>query len=111
MYQRVRRTWPCRPELDRIIETADGNVAACCLAWLDEENRPGLLEPISTHPEHQNRGLARVVTADALHALRDAGAVVAQVGTSGPAAHAAYTAAGFRPWMREIVYRKRVGAR
>lgn len=109
MFQRVRKTWPYRPELDRIVKTDQGDIVACCLAWLDGANRAGLLEPISTHPAHQNRGLARAVTADALVALRDAGAVVAQVGTSGPAALAAYSAAGFRPWKREITYRKRVG--
>jgi mycothiol synthase len=108
MYQRVRRNWPYRPELDRIIKSETGDVVACCLAWLDETNRAGLLEPISTHPAHQNRGLARSVTADALKALRDAGALTAQVGTSGPAALAAYTAASFRPWKREITYRKPV---
>lgn len=47
---------------------------------------------------------------DALRALHEAGATVAQAGTSGPAARAAYTAAGFRPWKREIAFRKRVRA-
>lgn len=109
MYLRVRRTWPYRPELDRIVKTDAGEVAACCLAWLDEANHAGLLEPISAHPDHRNRGLARAVTADALRALRDAGALVAQVGTSGSAARTAYTAAGFRPWKREVTYCKRLG--
>ncbi len=108
MYQRVRRTWPYRPELDRIIKSETGEVVACCLAWLDEKNRAGLLETISAHPAHQNRGLARAVTADALRALRDAGALTAQVGTSGPAARAAYEAACFRPWKREVTYRMRL---
>ena len=111
MYRRVRRTWPYRPELDRIVKTSEGEVVACCTAWLDQENRAGLLEPVSTHPAHQNRGLARLVVADALWALRDAAAAVAQVGTSGPAAQAAYTAAGFVPWKREVTFRKPVGSR
>ena len=108
IYERVRRIWPYRPELDRIVRTSDGEIAACCIAWLDETNGAGLLEPVSTHPAHQNRGLARLVVGDALRVLREAGATVAQVGTSGPAARAAYTAAGFRPWKREITFRKRV---
>lgn len=106
MYRRVRGTWPYRPELDRIVKSAEGEVAACCLAWFDESNRAGLLEPVSTHPAHQNRGLGRLVVADALQALRAAGATVAQIGTSGPAARAAYTAAGFRPWKHETTFRK-----
>jgi predicted N-acetyltransferase YhbS len=109
MYLRVRDSWPYRAELDRIVRTPEGEIAACCTAWLDETNRAGLLEPVSTHPAHQNRGLARLVVGDALRALRNAGATVALVGTSGAAARAAYTAAGFRPWKREITVRKRVG--
>lgn len=108
MYRRVRRTWPYRSELDRIVKIPAGDVVACCTAWLDESNRAALLEPVSTHPDHQNRGLGRLVVADALHALRRAGATVAQVGTSGPAARAAYTAGGFVPWKREVTLRKRV---
>jgi len=108
--ERVRRTWPYRPELDRIVRTSDGEIAACCIAWLDENNDAGLLEPVSTHRAHQNRGLARLVVGDALRILGKAGATVAQVGTSSPAARAAYTATGFRPWKREITFRKRVKA-
>lgn len=108
MYRRVRRAWPYRPELDRIVKTSDGEVVACCTAWLDERNRAGLLEPVSTHPAHQGRGLGRLVVADALRALHRAGATVAQVGTSGQAAQAAYTAAGFVPWKREVTLRKPV---
>jgi predicted N-acetyltransferase YhbS len=108
MYRRVRRTWPYRPELDRIVRTSGGEVVACCTAWLDERNRAGLLEPVSTHPAHQGRGLGRLVVADALRALREAGATVAQIGTSGPAAEAAYVAAGFVPWKREVTLRERV---
>jgi len=73
-------------------------------------NRAGLLEPVSTHPAHQNRGLAPLVVGDALRVLREAGATVARAGTSGPACQAADTAVGFRPWQREITFRKRVRA-
>lgn len=106
VYQRVRRTWPYRPELDLIVKTPQGEAAACCTAWLDDQNHAGLLEPVSTHPRYQNRGLARLVVAGALRALRDAGATVAQIGTSGPAALAAYRAAGFVPWKQEVTFRK-----
>ena len=37
-YERVRRTWPYRPSLDRIVLTDGGVVVAFCTAWLDEEN-------------------------------------------------------------------------
>jgi len=44
-------------------------------------------------------------------ALLEGGASVAQVGTSGPAARAAYEAAGVRPWKLEITFRKGASAR
>lgn len=42
-YERLQRTWPYRPTLDRIALTDDGTVVAFCTAWLDEENAAGLL--------------------------------------------------------------------
>jgi GNAT superfamily N-acetyltransferase len=108
-YVRVRGTWPYRAELDRVALAEDGSVAAFCTAWLDEENASGLLEPVGTHPHHRRRGLATAVCLDALRALRDAGARTAQVGTESAAGLATYLAAGFRPWKREVTYRKVVG--
>jgi ribosomal protein S18 acetylase RimI-like enzyme len=106
MYERVRRTWSYRQELDRIAVADDGQVVAFCTAWLDERNHAGLLEPVGTHPAHQRRGLASAVVVDALGALRDAGATVAQIGTSGETALATYSSIGFRPWKREVTFRK-----
>jgi len=108
-YQRVRATWPYRPELDRIAVADDGSVASFCTAWLDEQNASGLLEPVGTHPDYRRRGLATAVCLDALRALRHAGARTAQVGTGSAVARATYLAAGFRPWKREVTYRRLVG--
>ncbi len=108
-YVRVRGTWPYRAELDRVALAKDGSVASFCTAWLDEKNASGLLEPVGTHPDHRRRGLATAVCLDALRALLDAGARTAQVGTGSAAARATYQAAGFRPWKREVTYRKMVG--
>jgi GNAT superfamily N-acetyltransferase len=108
LYQRVRRTWPYRPELDHLVKTDNGAVVAFCTAWIDARNRAGLLEPVGTHPDHRKRGLARAVVTNALLALRDVGASVAQVGTSGPAARRAYESAGFRKWTEEVTFRKAV---
>ena len=44
-YDRARRSWAYRPELDRVVCAPDGEVAAFCTAWLDEQNRAGLLDP------------------------------------------------------------------
>jgi len=94
-YERVRKTWPYRSELDRIATTDDGLVVAFCTAWIDEQNATGLLEPVGTHPDHQRRGLASAVCLDALQALRDAGARTAEVAFATEAALATYRSIGF----------------
>ncbi|MEU9885882.1 GNAT family N-acetyltransferase [Sphaerisporangium sp. NPDC051011] len=86
-YHAVRAAWPYRAGLDWIAEAEDGEVAAFCLAWLDEADAVALIEPAGTVPEHRRLGLARAVCAAALHAARDAGARVAVVGPRGDDAH------------------------
>jgi GNAT superfamily N-acetyltransferase len=108
-YQRVQRTWAYRPELDRVVATDTGAVVAFCTAWFDAHNRAGLLEPVGTHPAHQQRGLARAVCLDALHALRALGASRAQVAYASPAGFATYTSAGFQPTPRERVFSRALG--
>ncbi len=105
-YERVRRTWPYRPILDRIALTDDGEVVAFCTAWLDEANAAGLLEPVGTHPEHQRRGLARAVCLDALRALREAGAQTAEVGFASDAGFATYRSIGFAWSSTDLVFRR-----
>ena len=105
-YERVQRTWPYRPSLDRIILTDDEVVVAFCTAWLDEKNAAGLLEPVGTHPAHQRRGLAKVVCIDALRALRDAGARTAEAGFDSEAGYATYRAIGFERAGHDVVFRR-----
>jgi predicted N-acetyltransferase YhbS len=102
-YERLQRAWSYRPTLDRVVLTDDDVVVAFCTAWLDEENASGLLEPVGTVPAHQRRGLASAVCTDALRALRDAGARIAQVGFATEAAHATYQSIGFARSCADIV--------
>jgi hypothetical protein len=105
-YQRVQRTWAYRPTLDRLVVTDAGEVVSLCTAWLDERNAAGLLEPVGTHPAHQQRGLARAVCLDACHALRAQGARTAQVGFGSEPGFKTYTSAGFREIDHEITFSK-----
>ncbi|HEX5500272.1 MAG TPA: GNAT family N-acetyltransferase, partial [Thermomicrobiales bacterium] len=89
-YERVRRTWPYRAGLDRIVETDDGAVTAFCTAWIDAEHARGYLEPVGTHPAHRGQGLARAVCFSALAALRSAGADMVEVAFTSDAALALY---------------------
>ena len=106
-YARLQREWPYRLDLDHVIEAPDGSFASFCLAWLDEENRGGLLEPVGTHPEHRRRGLATAVTLGALGSLRAAGAEVAVIGSDeGSAGEAVYEGIGFRTVTRHVPFGK-----
>lgn len=107
-YRRLLATWPYRPELDVVVESPDGDYAAFCLAWLDDENAVGELEPVGTHPAHARRGLARAACLEALSRLRDAGARVAVVYARGdpdyPAPLSLYRSLGFEPTGRQLSF-------
>jgi hypothetical protein len=49
-YGNVMRAWPYRKDLDCVAVAPDGRIAAYCLAWLDEDNRAGELEPVARTP-------------------------------------------------------------
>lgn len=105
-YERVQRTWPYRPQLDRVVLTDQGEVVAFCTAWLDEHNAAGLLEPVGAHPAHRRRGLAHAVCTDALVALRAAGARTAQVGFGHEGAYATYRSVGFERTGADLAFTK-----
>ena len=92
-----------RNDLDLSIRSEDGDIVAFCLAWLDEHNATGLLEPVGCHPDYRRRGLASAAIAAALTALYKAGARKACVRTNGEnqAALALYTTLGFRTIARD----------
>jgi predicted N-acetyltransferase YhbS len=108
VYETVRREAPWRAELDCVAIDADGEVAAYALAWLDERNRVGELEPVGVRADRQRRGLGRAVCLYALHRLREHGAETAIVGSRGddtyPAPRLLYEAIGFRELWRDLVY-------
>jgi ribosomal protein S18 acetylase RimI-like enzyme len=111
-YANVVRTWPYRPELDCFVEAPDGTLAAYALAWYDDTNRVGELEPVGTHPDHRRRGLGRAVNLFALRHLRSAGATIATVACRGddsyPVPRRLYRSVGFRELTRTVPFVKEV---
>ena len=107
-YARLQQEWPYRLDLDHVLEAPDGTFAAFCLAWLDEENRAGLLEPVGTHPDHRRRGLATAACLGALRSIRAAGATVAVIGSLDPSpAETVYERLGFTSVTRHVPYGKK----
>lgn len=108
VYAVVRSAWPYRADLDCVVEAADGSVAAYTLAWLDERNAIGELEPVGTHPDHRRRGLGRAVNLFALQRLRDEGATTGLVACRGddayPIPRALYESVGFTERVRYVPF-------
>jgi mycothiol synthase len=88
-----------RPELDLFTVAPDSSFASYCIVWFDAANRIGVFEPVGTHPDHQRRGLGKVVLAEGFRRLRALGAekaFVASTGDTNPASNALYESVGFR---------------
>ncbi|GAA0390298.1 hypothetical protein Acor_46960 [Acrocarpospora corrugata] len=107
-YRALMGAWPYRADLDWVAEGPDGEFAASCLIWLDDQHRVGLIEPVGTVPEFRRQGLSRAVCLAALHSLRDAGgstAIVCPRGDTGyPIPQRLYRGMGFRRQARTIPY-------
>jgi ribosomal protein S18 acetylase RimI-like enzyme len=112
-YANVQAAWPYRADLDCVAEATDGTIAAYCLAWLDEQNRVGELEPVGTHPDHRRRGLATAVCRFAHRRLWELGAERTIVySLLGSEATALYESIGMREHAHSVELVKRTsGAR
>lgn len=76
-----------------------GVAVALITVWPAGPGRPGLIEPLGTHPAHRGHGYGRAMCRAAAARLRalDASSAVVCTPRSLPAAVATYVAAGFRP--------------
>ena len=103
-----RTVWPYRADLDCVAGDPDGSLVAYCLAWLDDANRVGELEPVGTHPDYRRRGLASAVCLFALKRLKEEGATLGIVySIAGSEATALYESIGLRQHTRSLQLLKR----
>ncbi len=106
--RRTMSTWPYRADLDCVAVAPDGTFASSTLAWLDERNRVGELEPVGTAVSHRRRGLGRATNVFALRRLREAGAETAIVYARGddayPVPKLLYESVGFRRHDRTVTW-------
>jgi ribosomal protein S18 acetylase RimI-like enzyme len=95
-----------RPELDIVIESPDGRLAAFCLLWLHPHGHTGQIEPMATHPDFQRLGLGSAAIYAGLAQVAALGASRAVVGTSGSnfRSQGMYQATGFRLHHKRIGY-------
>jgi ribosomal protein S18 acetylase RimI-like enzyme len=99
---------PCfRRDLDLAAEAPDGSFAAYAAVCWDEANRTGVFEPVCTHPDHRQRGLAGALMREGMRRARAAGAAVITVETgSMDPANALYDSLGFAEEYRGVVWTK-----
>jgi ribosomal protein S18 acetylase RimI-like enzyme len=87
-YDRARHASVCAsdvfdPELDIVLETADGSFASYCICWTDSVLGIGSFEPVGTRPAWRGRGVGREVIYEGLRRLKAKGMHSARVGTAG----------------------------
>lgn len=106
-YRNIMKAYPYEASLDWVIESPNGEFAACCLIWFDEVNKVGLLEPVGADPKFWRMGLGSSVCKLALNALREKGADTAVVVCTSPKTHAFYKSIGFKPYAETRSFHRR----
>ena len=110
-YQQSTRHATCfHPELDLVAVAPDGRFAAYVGIPYDAFNKRGIFEPVCTHPNHRQKGLAKTLMQEGVHRLKAWGAtaVVVETGDMIPA-NLLYPSMGFTEmykgyyWLREMM--------
>lgn len=96
---RLQQTSLYRPALDLAVYDDDGNVAGYGLFWHDPMTAVGVVEPMRTEDEHQQRGLARHILTCGIDRLARVGATRIKIcfEPDNAAARHLYLSAGFEP--------------
>lgn len=95
------------PDLDLVAVAPDGRFAAYVGIACDEANRRAVFEPVCTHPDHRQRGLAQALMREGLLRLRGLGFVDVLVDTGDSlAANRLYDSIGFSEVQRSYIWRK-----
>jgi ribosomal protein S18 acetylase RimI-like enzyme len=109
-YRRLRTAPVYDPELDVVLEDAEGRFLAYCIGWLDVANGFGHFEPVGCRPNFTGRGYARAVTIEGMRRMQARGMHTALVATASVNARARvlYPSCGFVEVDRAYHYTKGV---
>jgi len=107
-YQNFTRLAPSfRADLDLVAEAPDRTFAAYVGIPYEEVNRYGIYEPVCTHPDHRQKGLAQALMIEGLHRLQAMGALDATVETGDMIpANKLYDSIGFTEVRQGTYWRK-----
>lgn len=108
--QRTLKRPEYRPELDLVAVDSDGNLAAFCICWMDQNNR-GQVEPLGVLPDLRGLGLGKAILHEGLNRLQNLGVQQIYVETDRfrNAALDLYKSAGFRVIEDIHIFRKDYG--
>jgi mycothiol synthase len=96
-----------RHDLDLAAVAPDGSFASYVGVTFEPINRYGIFEPVCTHPDHVQRGLAQTLMFEGLRRLQALGAVMAYVQSGdGVPANRLYDSIGFTEAYKGYVWRK-----
>jgi ribosomal protein S18 acetylase RimI-like enzyme len=103
-----------RPEFDIVAVAPDGRLGAFCIGWLHRSSTDAItaqIEPLGCHPDFRRFALGRLVLAEAVRRLQNAGASVIYVETDNDrsTAYALYESLGFQVHRKVLVFRKNYG--
>ena len=103
---RLRQTSLYRADLDLLVLDSRDDVAAYGLFWFNPETATGLVEPMRTEDDHQQRGLARHLLTAGIDLLVEAGATRIKIvfRPDNPASAGLYPSVGFVPVKETVVF-------
>lgn len=99
------------PELDLVVETPDGKLAAFCICWQMDDpiwGHCGQVEPLGCRAEYRHLGLGRVALAEGLHRLKQLGVrkVFVETDSYRNTANRLYESMGFHVNRDVLIFRK-----
>jgi RimJ/RimL family protein N-acetyltransferase len=106
MEERLNQTSLYRSDHDLVVLDKDDNVAAYGMFWYDPVTAMGVVEPMRTADDHQQRGLARHILTSGIDRLAKAGAKHISIGyePENPASGHLYRDVGFIPGTHTDLY-------
>ncbi len=94
-------------ELNLVMVAPDGSFASQAALNYDSANSFAIFEPVCTHPDHRQRGLAKALMLEGLRRVRALGARLVEVSTGdADAANALYDSIGFTEYYKAYTWKK-----
>lgn len=106
LYRSMQSAPLYNPMLDIVVVYKNGEVAACGTMWFNPNTKASYVEPMATLPEHQGKGLGRIVLLEGLKRLKILGAEKAYVGSYGDRTGSFYASCGFNEFERNYPWTK-----